>query len=79
METVNFWVDLISNGGVVIAMTAYLIWKDLTFTDKINDLLIEMRETLTFIKQEKQTMITLMDEIRKIDEARSKEYEERKI
>ena len=64
METLQTIISLVANGGAVAVLVAYMIYKDLVFTNKINDLLVQMKETLDFIKDEKETMIALIEEMR---------------
>lgn len=69
METFQAIISLVANGGAVAVMVAYMIYKDLVFTNKINDLLVQMKETLDFIKDEKETMIALIEEMRSSHES----------
>lgn len=69
METFQSIISLVANGGAVAVMVAYMIYKDLVFTNKINDLLVQMKETLDFIKDEKETMIALIEEMRSSHES----------
>lgn len=69
METFQSIISLVANGGAVVVLVAYMIYKDLMFTNKINDLLVQMKETLDFIKDEKETMIALIEEMRSSDES----------
>lgn len=65
MDFVNL-IDLISNNGISIVLIAYMIVKDWLFTKDINNMLIEMKDTLHIIKEtaeEKEAILTVLEQL----------------
>lgn len=65
MDFVNL-IDLISNNGISIVLIAYMIVKDWLFTKDINNMLIQMKDTLDIIKEtaeEKEAILTVLEQL----------------
>lgn len=59
-------IEAISQFGGLVILVGYMVYKDLNFTNKINDMLVSMKDTLEIIKEtaeEKEAILTVLEQL----------------
>lgn len=59
-------IEAVSQFGGLVILVGYMVYKDLNFTNKINDMLVSMKDTLEIIKEtaeEKEAILTVLEQL----------------
>jgi len=59
-------IEAVSQFGGLVILVGYMVYKDLNFTNKINDMLVNMKDTLDIIKEtaeEKEAILTVLEQL----------------
>lgn len=59
-------IEAVSQFGGLIILVGYMVYKDLNFTSKINDMLVNMKDTLDIIKEtaeEKEAILSVLEQL----------------
>lgn len=61
-------IEAVSQFGGLVILVGYMVYKDLNFTNKINDMLVNMKDTLDIIKEtaeEKEAILNVLEQLNK--------------
>lgn len=59
-------IEAVSQFGGLVILVGYMVYKDLNFTNKINDMLVNMKDTLDIIKEtaeEKEAILSVLEQL----------------
>lgn len=59
-------IETVSQFGGLVILVGYMVYKDLNFTNKINDMLVNMKDTLDIIKEtaeEKEAILSVLEQL----------------
>lgn len=59
-------IEAVSQFGGLVILVGYMVYKDLNFTNKINDMLVSMKDTLEIIKEtaeEKEAILSVLEQL----------------
>lgn len=59
-------IEAVSQFGGLVILVGYMVYKDLNFTNKINDMLVNMKDTLDVIKEtaeEKEAILSVLEQL----------------
>lgn len=66
-------IEAVSQFGGLVILVGYMVYKDLNFTNKINDMLVNMKDTLDIIKETAEEKEAILNVLEQLNEKLNKE------